>query len=72
MSRDPAKMRVRRSYLARDMGAKGQSDWELSFLNKLRLRVLLFFGRCPDCGGKLWTWSYGKYKCDRCQETFPA
>jgi tRNA(Ile2) C34 agmatinyltransferase TiaS len=54
------------------MGAKGQSDWELSFLNKLRLRVLLFFGRCPDCGGKLWTWSYGKYKCDRCQETFPA
>jgi tRNA(Ile2) C34 agmatinyltransferase TiaS len=25
--------------------------------------------RCPVCKNKMWTWSYGVYKCDTCKTT---
>ena len=25
---------------------------------------------CPVCTKRLWTWSYGVYKCDPCKKTF--
>lgn len=32
-------------------------------------KIKLFFGYCP-CGGKLWTWSYGKKKCNQCTKSY--
>lgn len=39
------------------------------FIDFLR-GVVLFLGHCPDCGEKLFTWSYGKQKCDNCLITY--
>lgn len=34
------------------------------------LKIIKFYlGYCP-CGGKLEAWSWGKYKCDSCTETY--
>lgn len=39
-------------------------------LNALWKAIKSFFGYCPKCGTKLFTWSYGVYKCDKCKKTY--
>lgn len=38
-------------------------------MEKILKKILLFLGWCPICRTKLFTWSYGKYKCLNCKET---
>ena len=32
-------------------------------------KIKLYFHYCP-CGGKLFCWTWGVYKCDKCTKTY--
>lgn len=64
-----------RSYLERGVWRKPTSGELLMYLpvrnqvlSKLKVRLKIFLGICPFCGGRLFRWSYSRLDCRDCSE----